>query len=449
MPLGAAQTASQGVLAPTQIPGSAGGSTADTSAAVAIPRQLGAGLSALGGAPLSQPLTADYDKDLTLTNTLPLGGGISGRAFITEDDIGVTSFLKPSWLSAVQVIPRLTLSSYYDDNIFITHNDKVSDLVTRVTPGVSVRLGDYENRERTYIVLDYAATEESFANNSQVNAFEQALSLNTFYLRDRFSISLQGAYTDTQQADKEYNQRVHLINTSALLTAKYTFPKLDAGFQVRYQENDYDIFPSWNEILGGVFADYALMEKWKVGVEAAAGQAEIVSNQSQNFVQLLFRNRVDGFAHFSLLASGGLEERDFGAGYGSQTNWILDLTANYQPFTDTVLSIEGFRKIDPSPRESGRSLIETGATIHIVQRFRKNFRAELSASLEDLDFLEAGQSSGSGAGHESYSEIRPSLSYVSRHIIATLYAAASFAGSRPNQPGYTDHQVGIEFTVKF
>ena len=51
-----------------------------------------------------------------------------------------------------EVTPTITVSETYDDNIFLTKTNKVSDYITVVTPGISMNL----LQEHTSLQLRYA-----------------------------------------------------------------------------------------------------------------------------------------------------------------------------------------------------------------------------------------------------------------------------------------------------
>jgi len=73
----------------------------------------------------------------------------------------------PPWA----VTPRISLQTGYNDNIFMTNTDRVSDLVTVITPGISVR-GDLP---RVQVKLEYAPTATVYASNPSQNILGQNL----------------------------------------------------------------------------------------------------------------------------------------------------------------------------------------------------------------------------------------------------------------------------------
>lgn len=65
----------------------------------------------------------------------------------------------------IEVTPMITVSETYDDNIFLTKNDKVNDYITVVTPGIAMSLV----REHTNLQLNYAPSFYRYADRDDQN----------------------------------------------------------------------------------------------------------------------------------------------------------------------------------------------------------------------------------------------------------------------------------------
>jgi len=49
----------------------------------------------------------------------------------------------------------LTVRGVWDDNIFLTHDDRVSDYYFAIEPFITVGIGDTAGRNRSYLSLSY------------------------------------------------------------------------------------------------------------------------------------------------------------------------------------------------------------------------------------------------------------------------------------------------------
>jgi len=70
----------------------------------------------------------------------------------------------------IEVTPMITVSETYDDNIFLTKNNKVSDFITVVTPGIVLGL----HQEHTDLQLRYAPSFYWYADRSDLNYTAQS-----------------------------------------------------------------------------------------------------------------------------------------------------------------------------------------------------------------------------------------------------------------------------------
>src|ERR1044071_10013185 len=60
----------------------------------------------------------------------------------------------------------LTVRGVWDDNIFISHTNRVSDYYFRITPRITIGVGDLEGRNKSYLRLDYMPSGILFVDHS-------------------------------------------------------------------------------------------------------------------------------------------------------------------------------------------------------------------------------------------------------------------------------------------
>ena len=61
---------------------------------------------------------------------------------------------------------RLTVRGVWDDNIFISHTNRVSDYYFAIEPEITIGVGDMEGRNRSYLRLDYMPSAILFVDHS-------------------------------------------------------------------------------------------------------------------------------------------------------------------------------------------------------------------------------------------------------------------------------------------
>src|SRR5206468_6454344 len=82
----------------------------------------------------------------------------------------------------------LTVRGVWDDNIFITHTNKVSDYYFAIEPYITVGVGDIEGRNRSYLRLDYMPSAILFVDRSDQDAFNQLIHLEGGYNSGRLTL---------------------------------------------------------------------------------------------------------------------------------------------------------------------------------------------------------------------------------------------------------------------
>src|SRR5881397_3767783 len=84
---------------------------------------------------------------------------------------------------------RLTVRGVWDDNIFISHTDRVSDYYFAIEPEITIGVGDIEGRNRSYLRLDYMPSAILFVDHSDEDAFNQLIHLEGGYDFGRLRLS--------------------------------------------------------------------------------------------------------------------------------------------------------------------------------------------------------------------------------------------------------------------
>src|SRR2546428_2106356 len=72
---------------------------------------------------------------------------------------------------------RLQVRGVYDDNINLSHFDRVSDYYFAIEPAITIGYGDIVERQGNYIRLDYAPSIFLFVNHPDSNAVQHLIYL--------------------------------------------------------------------------------------------------------------------------------------------------------------------------------------------------------------------------------------------------------------------------------
>ena len=84
----------------------------------------------------------------------------------------------------------LTVRGVWDDNIFISHTNRVSDYYIAIEPFITIGVGDIEGRNKSYLRLDYMPSAILFVDHSDEDAFNQLIHLEGGYRTGRWTLTM-------------------------------------------------------------------------------------------------------------------------------------------------------------------------------------------------------------------------------------------------------------------
>ncbi len=85
----------------------------------------------------------------------------------------------------VVVLPHVSLSERYDDNVFLMSDEqgKIDDLVTTLSPGIGLQFGE-NILDSNYIGLDYTMSQQWYAEHDELDSDNHALTFAINYLKE-------------------------------------------------------------------------------------------------------------------------------------------------------------------------------------------------------------------------------------------------------------------------
>src|SRR5881275_2232876 len=359
---------------------------------------------------------------------------------------------------------RLTVRGVWDDNIFISHTDRVSDYYFAIEPQITIGVGDIEGRNRGYLRLDYMPSAILFVDHSDEDAFNQLIHLEGGYswtkLTLRFtesialleSANLNSIYDTTglwANTDASAPTRVNIFYTSA--TANYALtPKI--SLQGEFNSPSY-VYPgniSNYTISGGLYLDYNWLPKVSVGIGGTFGYNWVdAPSTDQTFEQVNVRFNYEVTAKVGLYASGGVEFRQFEGNRSTYDTPVFEVGATYHPFADTNLSLAAGRRIYNSGFLANQDFADTYFTARLQQRLFQRLYFGLGAGYENSDYF-AAKDNVSAPRNDDYWFIEPSVDVlITRWLSAGVYYLHREDSSNEDFFSWEDNQVGVRATLRF
>src|SRR5713226_3661233 len=358
----------------------------------------------------------------------------------------------------------LTVRGVYDDNIFISHTDRVSDYYFAIEPMLTIGCGDIEGRGGNYIRLDYMPSVILFVDHSAEDTVEHLIRLEGQYRFSRLTLNLSqdvaildganlNSTLDTTglQANLDVSARTRLNLFTTRLRANYELSgKLFLTGEFDASIYDYPDFISSEIFSGGLYINYNWTPKVVVGIGGIAGYDLVDDpNPDQTFEQANVRINYQMTGKLSLTASGGVEFRQFEGHRGERISPVFEAGAVYHPFDGTTVTLTGSRRMLNSGFFPDQDFAATSVTLRIQQRLLQRIYLGLAAGYENADYFST-VNGVSATRDDDYYFVEPSVDVlITRFWSAGVYYLHREDISSSDFFSFYDNQVGVRTTIRF
>ena len=362
---------------------------------------------------------------------------------------------------------RLRLTGVYDDNINLSHFDRISDWYFVIEPGITLAFGDITGAERNYIRLDYAPSGFIYASHSDNDAVQHVIRLDGGYHFPHLALTFSqdvalldgtnlttttttGIISSSVNLDVSGRTRVNLYTTRA--NASYdlsTKTFLSGG--IEFSVADYATLISSRNLSANVFINYNYSPKLVVGVGATGGYNTVdTPNEDQTYEQVNVRATYQVTGKVSLNASAGVEFRQFqDSGVGEHVSPVYELGGTYQPFDGTTINLTGTRRTMNSAVLTGQDYDVTSIIVGVRQRFFNRIYVGVRGGYEHSRYFDA--LAGIGATrNDDYFFIEPGIDVT----LTSFWTLGAFYLHRDNSSSsetfsFYDNQFGLRSSLIF
>ena len=358
----------------------------------------------------------------------------------------------------------LTVRGVWDDNIFISHTNRVSDYYFAIEPFITIGVGDIEGRNKSYLRLDYMPSAILFVDHSDENAFNQLIHLEGGYSTGRWTFTLAediallesanlNSFIDTTglwaNTDASGPTRVNIFNTRA--RADYQLSG-KVFLQGEFDSSTF-FYPdhiSSYMISGGLYAYYNWLPKVSVGIGGTFGYDWVDDpTTNQTFEQVNARLNYEVTSKFFLYASAGVEFRQFDGNRDTYISPVFEVGSIYTPFSGTTITLAAGRRIYNSGYFANQDFGSTYVVGRFQQRLFRRFYFGLGAGYENSDYI-ATDRDISATRNDDYWFVEPSLDVlITRWLSAGVYYLHREDISNIDFLSFYDNQVGVRATVRF
>src|SRR6266567_177309 len=326
---------------------------------------------------------------------------------------------------------RLTIRGVYDDNINISHTNRISDYYFAIVPGITLGYGDIEGRGGNYIRLTLNLSQDvAILDSANLNS-----TLDTTGLQANVDVSTPtrlNLFTTRLRANYELSGKLFLTG------------EFDASIY------DYSDFISSEIFSGGLYINYNWTPKVVVGIGGTAG-SDLVDdpNPDQTFEQANVRINYQATAKLSFTASAGIEFRQFDGNRGERTSPVFQAGALYHPFDGTTVTLTADRRMLNSGFFPDQDFAVTDVILRIQQRLLQRIYLGLAAGYENADYFST-VSGVNATRNDNYYFVEPSVDVlITRFWSAGAYYLHRQDFSSINFFSFYDNQVGLRTTFRF
>lgn len=333
----------------------------------------------------------------------------------------------PKWKVTVYVAQSTT----FDDNIFISHSNKQSDVYFSITPDIAAGWGDFGGTATRlsslifdpygrpqapvanllngdYAYLDYSATATHFLDHDSQDAVDQNAFLSGQWNLAKLQFGMSAGFQSLSGEDVAVGTRTRRYLFDINLTASYELSdKTSFGWNGGFSDADFATQLSSTDWNTGLFADYQFSHKTTFGVSIDAGLRQQQSTPDQTYEQGQLQGSYRVGSRITLSVSGGLEiDQSSGS---SSVNPIFDIDATYLPDAEDSISLEASEVISSSALAAAGTDKVIGVSIAVSRRIYWGFSLSCSVGYDHADYYQ--QALSSTGRVDDFFFIRPSLEY--------------------------------------
>jgi hypothetical protein len=347
----------------------------------------------------------------------------------------------------------------YDDNIYTRSHAEVEDLIWNITPGLTLGAGDYQEFQNNVLLLSYAPGINFFTHNSRENSVDHDARIAGQYRGGPWTLGLQQTYQQRHDAVADAGTRLDREFWITTGFARYEVsPKTLVDVTATAAFNTYERpMPAsdlcYREYTVGVGMDYAVTPKIRVGPAVRVGWIDQKDERDQNYQQLMARAHYVATEKVNFRGAAGVELRNFQGpnAEDSDLNPVLEIGLSYMPLEQTVLTLDAYRREQPSVSIGSENYSSIGAIAGVRQAFLDYYAFTLRGGYETLDY--ENRSVGMDSGREDgYFFVRPGFEWQPwERLTASIWYL--YRQNHSNVPAdafdYSNNQFGLSFAYRF
>jgi hypothetical protein len=355
----------------------------------------------------------------------------------------------PLQLGPLTFMPHLTYRLAYNDNLGYGVGQQTGSLINELSPGMLVKLGDRWN-------VNYTPTLRFYSNDRFRDRTDHSVYLSggtsyedwTFGLSQGYVSSSDPLVETGRQTDQEtFSTGLSgnwLINSA--LSLELGLSQTIRGVNSPGNSTQFQDSKTWSTT---DWLNYQYAPTLGLAIGGGVGYMELSSGSDVLFEQLQGRINWQASSKVGVTLSGGADFREYqDSSIPASASPIFGLTARYQPFDYTTLSLTGSRSVNASYYRS-QLTEDTMISANLSQRLVGKLTLYLGGGFGNSQYKSASSAVQSGRGDDrTFFNASLSLPFLRRASASVSY---SYNENISNTSGYTrtSNQYGLQLSYRF
>jgi hypothetical protein len=349
-----------------------------------------------------------------------------------------------------RITPLFSAEVMYDDNIFLTNTDRVSDVIWTPSIGLIYELGDFRGKKENYLSFQWVGMPVIYTKNTEQNGFNQYIALSLQYRFSKLVAKLDSSYSHIRGSSRDVNTITTTQTFWNSLAFAYDYSEKTAfnlSFTQSTSSTENFQTTSQYHVRGGM--DYQLFPKTRVGVQGVVGLIDSSDTPLQYLQQLLMQVYYNPTGKLTFAFSGGVQFLEFEGTDVVKIDPVFSLGLNYQPFPATSINLVGFRNVVGSTDLAGQDYFATGFELNVSQQFFQKLVAAVSFGYENDEYFGTTVETPTDRV-DNYVYVRPRLTYafVDWFSVSIWYEYRETVSTQESS-SFFNNRAGLEFLTRF
>ena len=297
---------------------------------------------------------------------------------------------------------HLSIRGAYDDNIALTHMNRLDDWFVLIQPSLMLGIGDVAKQE-TFLLVNYLPNIYRYDEHAEFDSDQHLVRVLGGYKTSNLTLRLSQdvailnnivlAATTGERLGLTTNGRTDLEIYSTGLSANYNMTPRDFIFsELRMARTDYAQPLVSSELYAAdIYLNHGFSQSLVLGLGVEGGYNAVdFPTPDQTMVQANVHLNYTAGKQFTFDLIAGEEFRDFqNLARGTYSAPVFALSATYLPCDSTRIVLSATRQIYNSAARTAQDYVDTSVSGMIRERVCKQLYLTLLGGYEHLEYFNA------------------------------------------------------------